>query len=103
MRYFDTIIEYASSRLECFDSCNAFKYRYKDGKFYDDNTGASGYSTTFTDLEKGTYTVYLMEGSEKRYEYSGNTFTIIEPNFILNDERVFEILIKDKVELIFSL
>ena len=65
---------------------------YKDGKFYDDNTGASGYSTTFTDLEKGTYTVYLMEGSEKRYEYSGNTFTIIEPNFILNDERVFETL-----------
>ncbi|MDO5860279.1 Ig-like domain repeat protein, partial [Methanobrevibacter sp.] len=65
---------------------------YKDGKFYDDNTGASGYSTTFTDLDKGTYTVYLMEGSEKRYEYSGNTFTIIEPNFILNDERVFETL-----------
>ena len=65
---------------------------YKDGKFYDDNTGASGYSTTFTDLEKGTYTVYLMKDNEKRYEYSGNTFTIIEPNFILNDERVFETL-----------
>ncbi len=65
---------------------------YKDGKFYDDNPGASGRTTTFTDLEKGTYTVYMMKDDEKRYEYSGSTFTIIEPNFILDDDKVFETL-----------
>ncbi|WP_407380671.1 hypothetical protein [Methanobrevibacter sp.] len=63
---------------------------YKDGSYYDEAAWASGHYVTFkghygTGLDAGTYTVYMMKDSEKRYEYSGNTFTIIEPNFILYD------------------
>ncbi|MEE0934829.1 MAG: Ig-like domain repeat protein, partial [Methanobrevibacter sp.] len=47
---------------------------------------------TFEDLEPGTYTVYMMKEWEKRYIYPDNTFTIIEPNFVLDDKDVFETL-----------
>ena len=57
---------------------------------------------TFEDLDAGTYTVYMMKGWEKRYSYPGNTFTIVEPNFVLTmgeDIKVFETL-KDAVNAI---
>ena len=65
---------------------------YKNGVEYDDEACNNLRPVTFSHLEKGTYTVYLMKGDGKRYEYSGTTFTIIEPNFILNDDQVFETL-----------
>ena len=57
---------------------------------------------TFKDLDAGTYTVYMMKEWEKRYSYPGNTFTIVEPNFVLTigeNITVFETL-KDAVNAI---
>ena len=57
---------------------------------------------TFDDLDAGTYTVYMTKEWEKRYSYPGNTFTIVEPNFVLTmgeDVKVFETL-KDAVNAI---
>ena len=65
---------------------------YKDGSFYDRTACNDGDTAVFSDLERGTYTVYMMKNWERRYEYSGTTFTIIEPYFVLNDEKVFETL-----------
>nr|WP_294999809.1 Ig-like domain repeat protein [uncultured Methanobrevibacter sp.] len=66
---------------------------YKDGSYYDHKAWNSHiYEVEFSNLEKGTYTVYMMKGSEKRYSYPGNTFTIKEPNFVLDDTHVFETL-----------
>ena len=65
---------------------------YKDGSYYTEKPWASFHSVEFTDLEKGTYTVYMMKDHEKRYIYSGTEFTIIEPYFVLDDKDVFETL-----------
>ncbi len=65
---------------------------YKDGDEYYRTACNDGDTATFSDLEPGTYTVYMMKNYEKRYIYSGNTFTIIEPNFVLDDKDVFETL-----------
>lgn len=65
---------------------------YKDNSFYDDAACNNYRPVVFDDLERGYYTVYLMKGDEKRYEYPGNTFFIFEPNFVLNGEQVFEYL-----------
>ena len=66
---------------------------YKDGSYYDHKSYASlAPEVEFTNLEKGTYTVYMMKGSEKRYSYPENTFTIEEPNFVLDNTHVFETL-----------
>ena len=69
---------------------------YKDGvECYRTPCGKDD-DVSFSYLERGTYTIYLIKGSslttEKRYEYSGTTFTILEPYFVLNDEQVFETL-----------
>lgn len=75
---------------------------YKDDSYYGEKPWASLHSVEFTDLEKGTYTVYMMKDGEKRYSYPGNTFTIVEPNFVLTmgeDVKVFETL-KDAVNAI---
>ncbi|WP_296786071.1 hypothetical protein, partial [uncultured Methanobrevibacter sp.] len=75
---------------------------YKDDSYYGEKPWASLHSVEFTDLEKGTYTVYMMKDGEKRYSYPGNTFTIVEPNFVLTmgeDIKVFETL-KDAVNAI---
>ncbi|WP_298523334.1 right-handed parallel beta-helix repeat-containing protein, partial [uncultured Methanobrevibacter sp.] len=65
---------------------------YKGGSYYDRKACNDGDTATFSNLERGTYTVYMMKNWESRYEYSGTTFTIIEPYFVLNDEKVFETL-----------
>ena len=65
---------------------------YKGGSWYDSKPWTSGYSVTFSNLVSGTYTVYMMKNTEKKYIYSGNTFKIVEPNFVLNDAKVFETL-----------
>ena len=65
---------------------------YKDGSYYTEKPWASLHSVEFTDLEPGTYTVYMMKDHEKRYIYPDNTFTIIEANFVLDDKDVFETL-----------
>ena len=65
---------------------------YKNGKEYARTACNDGDTATFSDLEPGTYTVYMMKNYEKRYAYSGNEFTIIEPNFVLDDKDVFETL-----------
>ena len=75
---------------------------YKDDSYYGEKPWASLHSVEFTDLEKGTYTFYMMKDGEKRYSYPGNTFTIVEPNFVLTmgeDIKVFETL-KDAVNAI---
>jgi len=65
---------------------------YKDGTYYDEESFAIRPYAEFNDLDEGTYTVYLIKDPDKRYEYSGNTFTIIEPYFVLDDKDVFETL-----------
>uniref|UniRef100_UPI00388F37B3 Ig-like domain repeat protein n=1 Tax=Methanobrevibacter sp. TaxID=66852 RepID=UPI00388F37B3 len=65
---------------------------YKDGSYNTEKPWASLHSVEFTDLEPGTYTVYMMKDHEKRYIYPDNTFTIIEANFVLDDKDVFETL-----------
>ena len=72
---------------------------YKDGVYYDSEPGTTGYTTTFSDLERGTYTVYMMKGTEQRYEYSDSSFTIIEPYFVLNDKDAFVVL-REAIEAI---
>ena len=53
-----------------------------------------GSTKPIRDLLPGTYTIYMLKvdlyGNTKRYGYPGTTFTIIEPNFILDDKDVFE-------------
>ena len=65
---------------------------YKDGSYYDEKPWAEYHSVEFTDLEKGTYTVYMMQNHEKRYEYPNTSFTIVESYFVLDDKDVFETL-----------
>ena len=65
---------------------------YKDGSYCTEKPWASFHSVEFTDLEKGTYTVYMMKDDERRYEYPNTSFTIIEPYFVLDDKDVFEYL-----------
>ena len=65
---------------------------YKDGNEYDRKPCNDGDTVKFSNLDSGTYTVYMMKNWEKRYEYSKNTFKIIEPYFVLNDNDVFETL-----------
>ena len=65
---------------------------YKDGSYKTEKPWASFHSVEFTDLEKGTYTVYMMKDDERRYEYPNTSFTIIEPYFVLDDKDVFEYL-----------
>ena len=63
---------------------------YKNGAEYA-RTACNNHDTaTFSNLEKGTYTVYMMKNSEAKYEYAGNTFSLINPSFVLDGERVFE-------------
>ena len=62
---------------------------YKDGSYYTDKPWANLHSVEFTDLETGTYTVYMMKDSDKRYSYSGNIFTISDSYFILDDKDAF--------------
>ncbi|MBQ6345346.1 MAG: right-handed parallel beta-helix repeat-containing protein, partial [Methanobrevibacter sp.] len=65
---------------------------YKGGSYYDRKPCNDGDTATFSNLEKGTYTVYMMKNWESKYEYSGNTFSIMEPNFVLDGVKVFETL-----------
>ena len=65
---------------------------YKGGIYYDRKPCNDGDTATFSNLEKGTYTVYMMKNWESKYEYSGNTFSIMEPNFVLDGVKVFETL-----------
>ena len=65
---------------------------YKGGNYYDRKPCNDGDEATFSNLEKGTYTVYMMKNWEAKYEYSGNTFSIMEPNFVLDGDKVFETL-----------
>ncbi len=62
---------------------------YKDGSYYTDKPWANLHSVEFTNLETGTYTVYMMKDSDKRYSYSGNIFTISDSYFILDDKDAF--------------
>ena len=65
---------------------------YKNGVEYDRKPCNDGDTATFSNLEKGTYTVYMMKNWESKYEYSGNTFSLIIPSFVLDGEQVFETL-----------
>ena len=65
---------------------------YKDGIEQYRKPCNTGDTATFSNLERGTYTVYMMKNWEKKYIYSGNTFKIVEPNFVLDDTKVFETL-----------
>ena len=65
---------------------------YKNGVEYDRKPCNDGDTATFSNLEKGTYTVYMMKNSESKYEYPVNTFNIIKPFFVLDGETVFESL-----------
>ncbi len=65
---------------------------YKEGSYYDEKPCASGYVAEFTDLDKGTYKIYMAKNEEKIYEYTGTTFTILEPNFVLDGTTAFETL-----------
>ena len=57
---------------------------YKNGAEYA-RTACNNHDTaTFSNLEKGTYTVYMMKNSEAKYEYAGNTFSLINPSFVLD-------------------
>ena len=63
---------------------------YKNGAEYD-RTACNNHDTaTFSNLDKGTYTVYMMKNWEAKYEYPGNTFSLINPSFVLDDVQVFE-------------
>ena len=61
---------------------------------------SSGNHVPFYNLERGTYRIYMVKGTsiegilhiEKCYQYEGTTFTIIEPNFVLDDSKAFETL-----------
>ena len=63
---------------------------YKNGEEYDRTACNDGDTATFTNLEKGSYTVYMMKNYESRYEYQGNIFSITESFFILDGETAFE-------------
>ncbi len=66
---------------------------YKNGGEYDRKLCDNNNPATFTDLDAGTYTVYMMKEWEKRYNYGDKSFTIIEPNFVLTvgqEVNVFE-------------
>ena len=63
---------------------------YKNGAEYARAACNNHDTATFSNLEKGTYTVYMMKNSEAKYEYAGNTFSLINPSFVLDGERVFE-------------
>ena len=63
---------------------------YKNGVEYDRVACNNHDTATFSNLEKGTYTVYMMKNWEAKYEYAGNTFSLINPSFVLDGERVFE-------------
>ena len=73
---------------------------YKDGEIYDKIpcnpydtvTFGKDISIEHPPLVHGTYTIYMMKNEEIIYEYSGTTFSIVEPNFVLNDEKAFETL-----------
>ena len=65
---------------------------YKNGNFYD-RIACNGNGmdiATFTKLEEGSYTIYMMKNEEKRYSYPKTTFRIINGSFVLNDTEVFE-------------
>ena len=68
---------------------------YLNGEEYDRKLCDNLNPATFKDLDAGTYTVYMMKEWEKRYSYPANTFSIVEPNFVLTmgeDVKVFETL-----------
>ena len=63
---------------------------YKNGVEYDRTACNDGDTATFSNLEKGSYTVYMMKNWESRYEYSGNTFSITNSFFILDGQTAYE-------------
>ena len=63
---------------------------YKNGVEYDRTACNDGDTATFSNLEKGSYTVYMMKNLESRYEYSGNTFSITNSFFILDGQTAYE-------------
>ncbi|WP_292888460.1 right-handed parallel beta-helix repeat-containing protein [Methanobrevibacter sp. UBA212] len=63
---------------------------YKNGEECDRTACNDGDTATFSNLEKGSYTVYMMKNLESRYEYHGNIFSITESFFILDGETAFE-------------
>ncbi|MBR6024914.1 MAG: Ig-like domain repeat protein [Methanobrevibacter sp.] len=63
---------------------------YKNGEVCGREPCNDGDTATFDNLEKGTYTVYMMKNWEAKYEYPGNTFSLINPSFVLDGEQVFE-------------
>ena len=65
---------------------------YKNGEECGREPCSDGDIVTFSNLEKGTYTVYMMKNWEAKYEYAGNTFSLITPSFVLDGVQVFETL-----------
>ena len=73
---------------------------YSNGEIAYHEECSSGNHVTFYDLERGTYRIYMVKGTsiegilhiEKCYQYEGTRFTIIEPNFVLDDSKAFETL-----------
>ena len=73
---------------------------YSNGVIAKHEECSSGNHVTFYNLERGTYRIYMVKGTsiegilhiEKCYQYEGTTFTIIEPNFVLDDSKAFETL-----------
>ena len=65
---------------------------YHYGEFYAEEDCNSGSTKTFTDLEVGSYTIYMMYHDQKRYIYKSTSFRIVANDFILDDTQPFESL-----------
>lgn len=65
---------------------------YHYGEFYREIDCISGSTKTFTNLEDGSYTIYMKYYDQKRFIYKSASFRIVANDFVLNDEQVFESL-----------
>ena len=84
------------------DDVNIVVLKYSNGEIAYHEECSSGNHVTFYNLERGTYRIYMAKGTsiegipdiEKCYQYdeTKTTFTIIEPNFVLDDSKAFETL-----------
>jgi len=92
---FDYEVDYAERSVTMTPDVNDevnYAVLYKNGNFYDRKAcNGNGMDTaTFTELEEGSYTIYMMKNEEKRYSYPKTTFRIINGSFILDGTEVFE-------------
>ena len=63
---------------------------YHYGEFYRGESFTNlDTSETFTNLELGSYTIYMMYSTQKRYIYKDASFRIVANDFILNDAQPF--------------